>query len=434
MGYNNGRWLEKDDGIPNRVIEQLAIPAMRYFLSKANGDAKKRFYSLVLDAESIKYQSDCLKMLKTRNKVVIRSSEFDKNPHLLNLQNGTYDLKLNVFNPHEITDYLTKQAPATFNAESVCPRWLNFLSEILPKDIIAYLQVLFGACLSGVLIQKIWLFLGNGGNGKSVLLRVLGDLLGSGYCVQMPQNAFIRQHNTSSIRPELVDLRGSRLAISAEIEEGALNESLIKNLVGGDLIRARNPYERMTGFAPTHKLIISGNGEPSISGTDRGIWRRVRKVSFDKTITKEIPFDTLVADLIAESSGILNWLLEGWKKYQKEGLIEPESIRISNKVFQADQDSLQQFIDEQMDVPGPQCTVEFKIKSSLFIECFNSWLKKLGFQTWSSKTISNRLTHKGFIKKRYNDAIYWVGMSFSPEKTTTGFHPDDFKVTNEFFK
>ena len=121
------------------------------------------------------------------------------------------------------------------------------------------------------------------------------------------------------------------MVVSDEVPEGRkLNESLIKNLTGGDQIHARNPYEKPFSFDPTHTLWMFGNHKPVISGMDHGIWRRIYLVPFTVTISEEQkrPQEEMMGEFIGEISGILNWALEGWKDYRENGLHVPAEVKM----------------------------------------------------------------------------------------------------------
>ncbi|GIR60993.1 MAG: hypothetical protein CM15mP66_04410 [Pseudomonadota bacterium] len=101
------------------------------------------------------------------------------------------------------------------------------------------------------------------------------------------------------------------MVVSDEVPEGRkLNESLVKNLTGGDQIHARNPYEKPFSFDPTHTLWMFGNHKPVISGMDHGIWRRIYLVPFTVTISEEQkrPQEEMMKEFKGEISGILNWV------------------------------------------------------------------------------------------------------------------------------
>jgi putative DNA primase/helicase len=69
-----------------------------------------------------------------------------------------------------------------------------------------------------------------------------------------------------------------------ELEQGkALAEALVKQLTGGEKIRARRMREDFWEFPPTHKLWLAANHKPVVRGTDHAIWRRIKLIPFTVT-------------------------------------------------------------------------------------------------------------------------------------------------------
>ena len=104
----------------------------------------------------------------------------------------------------------------------------------------------------------------------------------------------------------LANLRGKRLVIASELEDGKhLATSLIKDLTGGESIRADKKYQHEFEFQPECKLWLVGNHEPVIKDTTLSIWRRVKKVPFTLTISDSEVDSKLFEKLLEEYPGIL---------------------------------------------------------------------------------------------------------------------------------
>ena len=128
--------------------------------------------------------------------------------------------------------------------------------------------------------------------------------------------------------PDLMLLKGRRLALASELEENArFAEAAIKSMTGGDTLTARNPYGTFASWRPTHKLMIVGNHKPVISGGDHGIWRRVRLIPFAEKIGDAECDGRLPEKLRTEGAGVLNWALAGLRQWQGEGLNPPASVK-----------------------------------------------------------------------------------------------------------
>ena len=176
---------------------------------------------------------------------------------------------------------------------------------------------------------------------------MLGD-----YYQGIQVETFLSKTFQSSSEPyELARVKGARMVVSDEVPEGRkLNESLVKNLTGGDQIHARNPYEKPFSFDPTHTLWMFGNHKPVITGTDHGIWRRIKLVPFDVTISEKQkrPQKEMMEEFRGEISGILNWALEGWSDYRQNGLQVPAAVKNATSEYKSESDTLTAFISEKM--------------------------------------------------------------------------------------
>ena len=172
--------------------------------------------------------------------VPITVDELDRNPWLLNVANGTLDLRTGKLLPHDRRTFLTKLAPVTFNPAATCDLWIKFLDRIFADDgeLIGYLQRLVGYSLTGDVSEHILpFFYGDGANGKSTFVEVCLRMLGPDYSMKAPPDLLLAKRGESH-PTERADLHGKRLVACIETEEGRrLAESLVKELTGGDRIR-----------------------------------------------------------------------------------------------------------------------------------------------------------------------------------------------------
>src|SRR5262249_23294401 len=145
----------------------------------------------------------------------------------------------------------------------------------------------------------------------------------------------------------LADLRGARLVATVEVEDGKrMAEGLVKQMTGGDRIKARFMRRDFFEFEPTHKLLFAANHKPVIRGQDYAIWRRIKMVPFEVRIPDAEKDPRLLNKLRTEGSGILNHLLSGCFAWQHAGLQEPSSVTRATEEYRSDMDTLGQFIEE----------------------------------------------------------------------------------------
>jgi len=283
-----------------------------------------------------------------RCELPIAVEELDSNPWLLNVQNGTVDLRTGDLLPHRREDFITKLAPVRYDPAAACPRWDEFLDRIMGgnQQLISFLQRLAGMCLTGsVSEQYLFIAHGAGANGKSVLLDTLTGLLGD-YAGEAPPDLFVvrrsEEHPT-----EIADLCGKRLVVGSETEEGrSLRTQLLKRLTGNARIKARFMRQDYFEFERTHKMILVTNNRPKISEPTGAVWRRIRLIPFNVIIPPDEQDKTLVEKLKTEWPGILNWALAGCLAWQREGLQFPAEVMGATDNYQQEQDVLAEFIDE----------------------------------------------------------------------------------------
>ncbi|MGH7378091.1 MAG: DNA primase family protein, partial [Candidatus Methylomirabilales bacterium] len=244
-----------------------------------------------LAAHAMKCESDSriramLSLAESEPGVPVEPGAFDADPWLFNCLSGTLDLRTGELRPHRREDLLTKLAPVDYDPGAKAPTWTAFLDHIMAgnREVIEYLQRAVGHALTGDVREQVLQFLhGTGANGKTTFLNAILDAVGDYGKQAAPELLTIKygtEHPTG-----LADLRGCRFVASIEVEEGKrLAEVLVKQLTGGDRLKARFMRENFFEFTPTHKIFLAVNHKPVIRGTDHAIWRRIRLVPFTVTI------------------------------------------------------------------------------------------------------------------------------------------------------
>lgn len=326
--------------------------------------------------------------------IAARAGSFDTNPMVLNVRNGTIDLRTGSLRDHDRADMLTQIAPVDFDRTAKCPTWLAFLARVLPDlDVRSFVQRFIGYCLSGDVGEQVLVFFyGIGANGKSTLLGVIQDILGD-YALQGSPGLLLASDRGGEDlgRRQRAALRGRRLVLCQEIEAGRyLNEAQVKQITGGDKITAARLYEDETEFAPTHKLVVAANHKPQVRGQDHAIWRRIRLVPFTVTIPENERDPNLAAKLKAEAPGILRWALSGCTEWQRSGLGAPSAVLEATNTYKSEEDRLGDFLAAHtVRVP-----VGF-VPSSTLHSKFIAWCEVRGERPWSMKAFTSALTERG---------------------------------------
>lgn len=274
-------------------------------------------------------------------------------------------------------------------------------------DLIHFIQKAMGYALSGdVSEQCLFILWGTGANGKSTFLNVLQYLFGDYACNTMIET-FTKKNSEQS--NDLARLKGARLVTTSEIEQGKpMSESLIKTVTGEDDITARFLYGEYFSFKPTFKIFMATNHKPKIRGADNGIWRRIKMIPFTVTIPAEQRDKKLTEKLIAENSGILNWLIDGYALWVKEGLNnEPKAVTEANDEYRFDMDAVGTFISECFEIDA---SLKWRLHTKILYDTYLKWCIKNNERAMSQKWLGMRMQEKGFKRMATNGQRVWLGL------------------------
>lgn len=340
--------------------------------------------------------------------IPVTPDELDANPWLLNVRNGTINLRTGELRNHNRGDLITKLAPVEYDPSGARDTWDAFLDRAMAGDakLIDYLKRMVGLSLVGQVLEHVLFFLyGLGANGKSTFLDALLATLGD-YAKQAPPELLM--HSQHDRHPtERADLFGVRLVASVEVEAGKrMAEVLVKQLTGGDRIKARYMRQDFFEFAPAHTILLAANHKPVIYGNDHAIWRRIRLVPFTVQIPAEEQDRQLGAKLAAERAGILAWAVCGCLDWQRGGLSDPPAVVAATESYRAEMDTIGAFL-------GSRCVVRpsAQVTATAIYEAYVNWTVTEGERAASKKSLGLRLQERGFrAGKDTQDRRCWLGI------------------------
>ena len=352
-------------------------------------------------------------LLKISEEIKVEDFELDTNNYFFNVDKYTLNLKtMRVMEPNQ-KHLITKKSNFIFEKGADCPTWKMFLLQIFNKDLnlIKFIQKAMGYALSGdVSEQCLFILWGTGANGKSTFLNVLQHLFGDYACSTMIET-FMKKNSEQS--NDLARLKGARLVTTSEIEQGRqISESLIKSVTGEDSLTARFLYGEYFSFKPTFKIFMATNHKPKIRGADNGIWRRIKMIPFNVTIPPEQRDKNLTEKLIAENSGILNWLLRGYAMWQKEGLEEPKAIREANAEYRMDMDSVGTFVTDCLELDA---SLQWRLPTNMLYQTYIKWCSRNNERVMSQKWLGMRMSEKGFKRVITGGLRQWCGLAVKLE-------------------
>jgi len=343
--WTGARWERDDAG----RVQRLAKGTVRgIYQEAAAAEDEERRKALAKHATRSEAADKIRAMLElAKSEVPVSPEELDADPWLFNVKNGTIDLRTGELREHRREDLITKLAPVEYDPDAAAPLWAATLERVLPSpELRAFFKKLCGYALCGDTSEHLLPVLyGTGANGKSTVLNTLLAVAGD-YGMQAAPNLLVAKKGGHPT--ELADLFGMRLVASIEVEDGRrLAESLVKQLTGGDRVKARRMRQDFWEFDPTHTVFMAVNHKPLVRGTDLGIWRRIRLIPFTETIPPTDQDKQLPEKLRAELSGVLAWVVEGCLEWRREGLKIPEEVKKATAGYRSEMDVIGDFMADR---------------------------------------------------------------------------------------
>ena len=332
--------------------------------------------------------------------------------NVLNLANGTLDLVTFTLKPHHRGDLLTYCLPYAFEPTADCPRWEQFVQEVLIDEatrqhdptLSALLQELFGYSLTTDTSQEVMTWLhGNGGNGKTIVIGILHNLLGT-LATAVDFN-HLGQHGNY----ELAKLPGKRVIFSSESERGGkVAEGWLKRIVSGETINARPIYGQPMDFVSVSKVWWAMNDKPLIRDSSDAIWRRLRLIPFNRTFSIEERDVNLKDKLKLELPGILNWALAGLQRLRRSGLFTDAAAATDALTeLRRESNPVQQWMEERTKIlDSPQTA------ATTLYEDYKVWAGENGRESLNSTNFGRELSRLPGVAKRTSTYVFYnVGLA-----------------------
>ena len=340
----------------------------------------------------------------------------DSETYLLNTPAGTYDLRAgaDVVYPHKAEDYITKVTAVSPSDEGM-ELWEAMLDVVFcgDQDLKSYVQQLAGlAAIGGVFAENLIIAYGEGRNGKSTLFNVIARVLGS-YSGSLSADVLTNSCRRN-IKPELAELRGKRLVIASELEEGnGLNTAVLKQLCSTDPIYAEPKYRRPFSFIPTHLAVLCTNHLPSIGTMDTGTWRRIKVVPFNAVIQGDSEVKNYTEYLFKSAGGaILKWIMDGSKMVIENGykIEAPDAVKSVVEEYRATNNDFQEFLDSCCNVGDG-----YSIPSGELYTAYRSYATSQGFFPKNKQNFYSNLERAGFSKRRVTRGVVVMGLTLKTE-------------------
>ena len=351
-----------------------------------------------------------LALAKSLQSVHLAAAELDADPWSVGCQNAILDLMTGIGRAYTPSDFICQTLGCNLEPGATCPTWDRFLTDIFPdRDVLAFVHKAVGYSLSGSMKEQVFFFLyGHGSNGKSTFLSVITKLMGD-YAARAGKALTAQNDRGDYPLREAAGIAGKRFVTGSETSEREkLNIAVLKDITGGERMRAANLYENAFEFQPTCKIWFAGNHKPSIADTSAGAWRRVRLIPFTRQFAPHERDRELEGKLLKELPGILNWASEGCALWMRDGLTPPPAIAKAVDDYRGDEDILADFIDE---VTSPASGTNTSHRD--LFTAYQQWTHENGIRfSLTSKLLAKRLRDRGWKDNRTSTCkVEWVGVS-----------------------
>lgn len=402
--YNGTRWQEDRGKLAVAELAKILADRLYNFaLQIKDEDTRDRFVKRVLKLQVRKNRKTMLEDAKSVHPV--KMSLFDQNKYLFNCANGTLDLTTMQFHPHDPGDYITKVSPVEYDPKAECKRWDRFIDEVMQgkQNVAKYLQKAIGYSLTGdSSLECLFIMYGpTTRNGKTTtietILKVLGEY-GRSAKPDMLATTFFRPQS-SAASDDVARLAGARFIGISEMEQKlTINASLTKQLTGGGSITARFLYESSFEFQLQGKIFIDTNHLPNV--TDQTLFEsgRIKIIPFNRHF-EDYEQDKTLKSTLAEPenlSGILNWCIEGYKLFKKEGLEEPDDVKDATAQYMLDSDRIAQFTEAWLEEGKYEDGAPYQVPVKAAYRVYSNWCFDLNYHPENYKNFRAAM-EKNFV-------------------------------------
>ena len=381
---------------PKDLLEQVPKGHEGAFYALVGADAYKKFVMKYRNYKNLVNTQNAAKPM-----LAMDVSSLDYDPELLNTPGGTYDLTkgLSGMNAHDPEDMITK-ITAVEPGEKGRKLWEDSLNLFFCNDVqlINYVQEIVGmAAVGKVYAEHLIIAYGGGANGKSTFWNTIARVLGT-YSGKISAEV-LTMNVKRNVKPEMAELKGKRLVIASELEEGTrLNTGMVKQLCSVDPIEAEKKYKDPFHFDPSHTLVLYTNHLPKVSANDDGTWRRLIVIPFNAKITGKKDIKNY-SDYLFENAGpyIMSWIIEGAKKAFDKGFKfeEPKVVADAVEAYRDCNDWLGHFLEEYCDIDP-----SYEEKSGDLYQSYRTDCLASGEYIRSTTDFYNALEKEGFKKRR----------------------------------
>jgi putative DNA primase/helicase len=352
LRWDGRRWARDDRHQVREDAKALTRAMLHTAADRADDDEQRDLTVHALRSQKVERLRAMLECAQSDPAIAVAPAQLDADPWVLNVLNGTIDLRTGQLREHRPQDLITKLAPVHYDWAARSDVWDRFLADAMggDLDVIAFLQRCVGYSLTGNTGEEVLFFLhGPEATGKSTFLEACKAAVGD-YGRTADFSTFLQRKGDRGIPNDIAALAGARLVGAIEMADGKqLAEGLVKQLTGGDTVSARFLFGEFFDFVPQFKLWLAANDAPRVRHADRAIWRRILRIRFTHTVPVERRDPAVKATLKDPAVGgpaILAWAVHGCVAWQRDRLNVPAAIREATSHYRETQDLLREFFDD----------------------------------------------------------------------------------------
>jgi putative DNA primase/helicase len=418
--WDGKRWARDD---ARRIIEQAVdvVESLHQHAAQLrNTDQWDEWHRWAISSESDARIRAMLNIAQGLPPVAMSVTEFDPNPWLLCCENGVVDLRTGELLPHN-PDFLMSQmtqvayVPGAHSIETPGgAAWLQYMHSVTGGDweLVNYLQRAAGYTLTADTSEEIFFIVyGPKASGKSTWVTMLQTILGD-MSMSIEADAIMHQRGKGVPMEAVAAMLGKRLVTTTEPQEGArFNESMVKQLTGGDRVSGRHLYKDRFEFEPTHKLWLATNHAPKVY--DDAMWRRIRRVPFPRTVPPEERDVRIKAALKVPRTSIaqaaLAWAVQGCLEWQASGLGTAMAVELDTQEYVVEEDKFGRFLDDECEVIGT-ASVTYR---DLY-DRYKLWCVREGEMAMTGTAFARKLQERDFKPNRSVRPVQYTGLALRP--------------------
>ena len=402
--YDGTVWQPDEGGLAVAELAKYLADALYTFaLQIRDEDTRNRYIKRV---QKLQLRKNRRTMVEDAKSVYpVSHSIFDNSKFMFNCQNGTLDMETMEFRDHDPADFITKVSPVSYDPKATAPRWKRFVDEVMQgrTEVSRYFQKAVGYAMTGdTSLECLFIMYGpTTRNGKTTAIETILHVMDEYGISSKPDllaSNYFRGPSNGAPSEDVARLNGARFVGISEMEQKlTINASLTKQLTGNNRITARFLHENSFDFYLQAKIFIDTNHLPNV--TDQTLFEsgRLKIIPFNRHFEEHEQDKSLKSTLMKSEnlSGILNWIVDGYRLFRKEGLDEPREVREATAQYQQDSDRIAQFITQCLKkAPGEE------LLPSAVYNRYKSWCTDNGYKYEGSQNFYKRLGLAYYIQKR----------------------------------